>query len=161
MLNQMKKPLFLSTFGLIIIVIVVLVIVLVVRNNNSNSKTLSPSQQTLAEQQINLNWQNFFTAANTLKGRESVLQNGPTFAQLLQEYFLGLESQKSSAIVNSISFVNKTKANVVYTIFLNAQPVLNNQPGIALYLNNSWKVSDSTLCSLIKLASTPAVCQGK
>jgi hypothetical protein len=162
MLNQMKKPLYLSIFGLIIIVIVVLVIVLVVRNNNSNSTTLSPSQQTLAQQQINTNYQNFFAAANTLKGRESVLQNGPAFAQLLQQYFLGLQSQKSSAIVNSVSFVNKTKANVIYTIDLNAQPVLNNQPGVALYLDNSWKVSDSTLCGLIKLASgTPAVCKGQ
>jgi hypothetical protein len=162
MLKQMKKPLYLSIFGLIIILIVVLVIVLVVRHNNSNSATLSPSQQIVAQQQIEFNYQTFFAAATTLQARENVLQNGPTFGQLLQQYFLGLQSQKSSAIVNSVSFVNKTKANVIYSIELDGQTVLNNKNGIALYLNNSWKVSDSTLCGLIKLDSgTPAVCKGQ
>ncbi|MGD0284179.1 MAG: hypothetical protein ABSB12_01090 [Candidatus Saccharimonadales bacterium] len=161
MLKKMKNPLYLSIAGLIVIVVIVLVIVLIVRNNNSNSTTLSSSQQATAQQQINSNWQNFFAADTTLNGRENYLQNGSKFAQLLQQYFLGLQSQKSSATVNSVSFVNKTKANVVYTIDLNGQPVLDNQGGTALYLDNSWKVSDSTLCGLIKLASgTPTVCQG-
>lgn len=160
MLNKMKNPLYLSIAGLIVIVIIVLVIVLLVKNN-SNSNTLSPSQQNVAQQQIEFNWQNFFAADTTLTSRENNLQNGSKFAQLLQQYFLGLASQKSSATIDSISFVNKTKANVVYTIDLNDQPVLKNQSGVALYLGNSWKVSDSTLCGLIKLASgTPTVCQG-
>jgi uncharacterized membrane protein YeiB len=156
MAKQTSKTLVFSIIGLIVIVAVVAV-VLVVRHDN---KTLSPSQQTAAKQQIETNWKEFFAASTTLQGRENLLQNGSEFSQLIQGEFTELASQASSAIIASISFTNKTSANVEYTVDLNGQPVLSNEKGEALLTGSSWKVSDSTLCYLIGLSgSKPAVCK--
>jgi hypothetical protein len=155
-----RKSLIISILGLVIIVVVVLVIVLVVRHNNKTSNTLTAAQTTTAKHQIETNYTNFFAAATSLQGRENLLQNGSKYSQLIQAEFTSLASQKSSAVINSISIPNKTTANVVYTIDLDGQPVLNKQSGQALFVNNQWQVSDKTLCDLISLSgSKPAVCQ--
>ncbi|HUD07633.1 MAG TPA: hypothetical protein VMQ52_00960 [Candidatus Saccharimonadales bacterium] len=158
-----RKSLILSILGLVIIVVVVLVIVLVARHNNkttNNNAPLTYAQTNVAIQQIETNWKNFFAYSTSLQGRENLLQNGSQFAQVIQGEFTALASQKSSASFNSINLTNNKTANVVYTINLNGQPVLNEQNGQALFINNSWKVSDSTLCGLISLSgSKPAVCK--
>ncbi len=148
------------TICLIIVVIVVLAVVLIVRNNNKNSNTLSASQQTAAKQLIDTNWQQFFAASTSLQGRENLLQKGGSYSQYVQAEFFGLAAQKSRAVINSVIFVNKTKANVVYTVYLNSRPLLSDEKGQALFIDNSWKVSDGTLCHLLNFgANTPAVCK--
>jgi hypothetical protein len=157
-----SKSLMLSGLGLVLIVIVVLVIVLVVRHDNKTNKTLSTAQANAAKLQIETNWKNFFAAPTSLQGREKLLQNGTAYADLIQAEFTSLASQASSAVISSVNLPNKTTANVVYTVDLNGQPVLNNEAGQALLINNTWQVSDSTLCHLISLSgTTPAICQSK
>jgi hypothetical protein len=155
-----RKSLMITILGLIIIVVVVLVVVLVTRHNNKTSNTLTAAQITTAKHQIETNWTNFFAAATSLQGRENLLQNGSKYSQLIQAEFTSLASEKSSAVISSISIPNKTTANLVYTIDLNGQPVVNNVNGQALFVNNQWQVSDKTLCDLISLSgSKPSVCQ--
>jgi competence protein ComGC len=145
---------------LVIVVIVVLVVVLVVKNINKNSNTLSASQQTAAKQLIDTNWQQFFAASTSLQGRENLLQKGSSYSQYIQAEFFGLAAQKSYTVVNSVSFVNKTKADVDYTVYLNSRPLLSGEKGQALLIGNSWKVSDGTLCHLLNFgANTPAACK--
>jgi len=154
-----KKSLVLNAIGLVVIIVAVVVIIVVVHNNDK-TKTLSQAQQTAAKQQIDSNWKTFFAASTTMQKRENLLQNGSNFTQLIEGEFQSLASEQSSAVVGTVSFPNTTSANVKYTVDLNGQPVLTNQSGQALLINNTWKVSDSTLCNLVKLAgSTPAVCK--
>jgi hypothetical protein len=157
MAKPMSKSLMFTVGGAIVVLLVLLVVLII---NNSNNKTLSTSQQTAAKQQIETNWKKFFAAPTSLQGRESLLQNGSNFSQVIQGEFTALASQASSATISNISFPNKTSANVEYTVDLNGQPVLSNQSGEALLVNSSWLVSDSTLCHLVSLGGNrPAVCQ--
>lgn len=145
---------------LVVVVIVVLAVILVVRNINKNSNMLSASQQTAAKQLIDTNWQQFFAASTSLQGRENLLQKGSSYAQYIQAEFFGLAAQKSHAVINDVTFVNKTKANVDYTVYLNGRPLLNNEQGQSLFIDNSWKVSDGTLCHLLNFGTnTPAACK--
>jgi len=158
--KPMKRSLTLSIVGLVIIVIVVVVIVLVAKNNNNNSTTQSSAQLNAEIQQIKSNWKTFFAYSTSLQGRENLLQNGNNFSQLIQSEFSSLASAKSSAVITKVNLTNSKTASVVYTVDLNGMPELNNENGQALLVNNSWVVSDSTLCHLVSLAgSTPAVCK--
>jgi hypothetical protein len=153
--NPMKKSTLISAVVVIILAIIAIVIVLLVRNNNS-SKSLSTSQKAAYTKQIDTNWNAFFKASTSLKNREGILQNGASFAQPIQTEFNAFSTEDSAASVSSIVFTTKTAANVVYTIDLGGQPVLKDQTGQALLINNVWKVSDSTLCQLLTLAGTKA-----
>jgi flagellar basal body-associated protein FliL len=151
--NPMKKSTMISAAVVIVLAIIAVVIVLLVRNNNS-SNSLSTSQKTTYTKQIETNWGNFFKASTSLKDREGILQNGTAFAQPIQTEFNAFSTEDSAASISSIVFTTKTAANVVYTIDLGGQPVLKDQAGQALLIDNVWKVSDSTLCQLLNLAGT-------
>jgi glycosidase len=151
--NPIKKSTMISSIVVIVLAIIAVVIVLLVRNNNS-SKSLSTSQKTTYTKQIETNWGNFFKASTSLKNREAILQNGTAFAQPIQTEFNAFSTEDSAASISSIVFTTKTAANVVYTIDLGGQPVLKDQTGQALQIDNVWKVSDSTLCQLLSLAGT-------
>ncbi len=156
----------LSVVAVVIVVLVVVGVVLLVRHNNSNKSTaLTTAQTTAAKQQITTNWMAFFATSTSLQGREQVLQNGNQFAQPIQTEFTALSAsavstESPSVAVNSVSLINSTAANVVYTIELNGQPVLNDQKGEAVLVNKTWKVSDATLCQLLSLdGDKPSACQ--
>ncbi len=156
--KQSKKSWLMGLVGLIVVAAVVVVIILVV--NNNSSKTLTPAQQTSAKQQIEANWQDFFAYATSQTGRQNLLQNGGTFSQVIKTEFTSLATAKSSAVISSVKFPSKTTANVVYSVDLNGQPVLTNQNGQALLINNVWEVSDGTLCNLLKQSgNSPTICK--
>ena len=146
--------------GVVIVVVVAVVVGILLASHKSNKGGLSTSQVAAAKAQINSNWQKFFAASTTLSDREKLLQNGSQFADAMQQEFSALGSASSSAGVTSINVTSKDKASVTYTVYLNKQPVLNNQTGQALLINNTWVVSDSTLCGLLNMGgSRPSVCQ--
>lgn len=149
----MKKTNLVVTVSIILIAVIVLVVVLLVRNNSS-SNTLSNSQKISYTNQINANWSSFFATATSLSARENLLQNGSKFSQPIQTEFNIFSNEGSSASVSSIKFLNKTTADVTYTVFLAGQPVLKDEAGQALFIDNTWKVSDSTLCTLLTLGGT-------
>jgi len=159
MTKQESNKVVLTIVGLV--VVIAIVVALVVRNHsNSATKTPTPAQASADKQKIEANWKAFFSASTSLSNREKLLQNGSSFSQPIQTEFSALSTQKSSAVVNSISLVNSTSANVLYTVELNGQPVLSGQQGQALLVNNSWVVSDKTLCTLLSLGgSNPPACK--
>jgi hypothetical protein len=164
--KQTSRLVALSITTVVIIVLIVVGVVLLVRHNNSNkSSSLNTAQTNAAKQQIETNWKTFFAASTSLQGREQVLQNGSQFTQPIQTEFAALgssavSSESPSVAINNVSLINSTSANVIYTIDLNGQPVLNNEKGEALLVNNNWKVSDATLCQLLSLdGDKPSVCQ--
>lgn len=157
-----NKSLAMTIGAVIVIIIVAIVVVLLTRNKHSNNSSSFTTQQMNADkQQITTNWQKFFAGSTSLQDRERLLQNGNQFAQTMQAEFSQISSQSPSATVNSISFINSSSANVYYTVSLSGQTVLSNQKGGALLVNNTWVVSDATLCQLLSLGgSKPSVCQG-
>lgn len=160
----MQKPAKISlAIGGFVLVIVIIVLVIILLNHKKSHKNtvLTAAQITAAKQQITANWETFFLASTTLQGRENVLQNGSEFTQPIQAEFSQLGSQSSSADITNITLTNSTTAQVDYALELNGQKVLTNQKGEALFLNNTWEVSDATLCQLLALAgNTPTACQG-
>ena len=151
--KPMNKSTLISSIVVIVLAIIAVVIILLVRNNNSSS-TLSATVKTQYTKEIETNWGNFFKASTSLKDRESILQNGTAFSQPIQTEFNAFSTEDSAASISSIVFTSKTAANVVYTVDLGGQPVLKDQAGQALLIDNVWKVSDSTLCQLLNLAGT-------
>ena len=148
-----------------LIIIVVLVVVLTpAKSQDGGSKKvvsqLSATQKTAATKLIEANVKTFFDSSTSMNQRVSLLQNGTSFAPAMESEFTQLDSEKPSVVISSVTFTNRTTANVVYSVELNAQPVLNHQTGQAVLINNIWKVSDSTLCQLLSLGgSTPSVCK--
>ncbi len=162
MAKQNSNETILTTIGAVFIIVIVIVVVLLIRSKHSNTtiQSLTPTQTNVAKQQIEKNWKTFFAASTPLQNREKLLQNGNKFSQPLQEEFTALSSQASSAVVNSINVENSTSASVAYTVELMDNRSLKDQTGKALFLNNAWVVSDSTLCGLLSMGgSHPSACQ--
>jgi nitrogen fixation/metabolism regulation signal transduction histidine kinase len=150
--------------GLVIIIIVVVISIWIAHDHSkviTSNNQLSSSQINADKQQIEANWKQFFAATTPLNTREQLLQNGSAFAQPMQAEFSTLSSAASSAIISQVTVNNNgTSASVSYTVDLNGQPVLKDQQGTALKINNAWKVSDSTLCGLLRMGGTqPPVCK--
>jgi len=160
----MSKSTITSLVALVVVIIAVILIVVLVpgKSNNGtakNSNTFTNQQKNTAANEIKNNVQTFFAANTPMATRVNLLENGSQFAKPMEDEFNQLDNEKPSVIINSINFANKTNATVNYTVELNGQPVLKNQNGTVLYINKTWKVSDSTLCQLLSMdGSTPSVC---
>lgn len=163
MAKQDSNSMTLTIIGGAIIVIVVIIMLIVIHNKKSTNNTppaLTASQKATDKQAIENNWKNFFAASTPLKTRESLLQNGSSFTQPIQEEFTELSSQASSAVISNVDVENSSSATVSYTIDLNGQPVLKDQTGKAVFVDSAWKVSDSTLCGLLSMGgSHPTACK--
>lgn len=164
-----SKSILWSTIAVVVVAVAVIAVVLLVPGNKTNnstttgtvSNTLSASQKSQATAKIKSNIQTFFAASTPMQTRINLLQNGKDFSQVMQAEFTQLANQKPSVTVNSITFPNKTTAKVNYTVYLSGQPVLKDQTGEALLIDNNWLVSDSTLCQLLSLGGTaPSICKG-
>jgi len=158
MQDHNKKSLMLSVVSVVVVAIIVVIAVLVIRNQNSTN-SLSSAQKSADTQQITANWKTFFAAKTSLQNRENLLQDGSKFTQPIQSEFNAFSTQASSAIVSNVTITSSTTANVVYTVDLNAQPVLKDQLGKSVLIGNVWQVSDSTLCGLLTLGGDkPSAC---
>jgi hypothetical protein len=160
MANQANKKM-MGVVSVLVVIVVVVVLVLVVRHKDKNTlASLSAAQVSSAKTQIDHNWQTFFGPTASLQTRENLLQNGSAFAQIIQSEFAALGQESFSSTINSTTLTSTTAANVVYTGTLGGQVVLKNEAGSAVKVNNTWKVSDATLCQLLALdGSKPAVCK--
>jgi cytoskeletal protein RodZ len=144
----------------VVVVVAVAVILVVFRSSSKSSPSLSAAQQTSAKNQIQTNWQTFFANSTPLSERENLLQNGSQFTQPIKTEFNSLGTASVSLKITNLSLVSPTKYNLLYSVYLDKQPVLVEQSGQSVLINNTWKVSDETLCQLLKLAGQkPSVCQ--
>lgn len=127
------------------------------KTNKSTSQ--SASQQATETSTIKANYTNFFAKNTSMQQRQTLLQNGSEFAQPMQNVFQQLGSDNPSVTINSVTLKNNSTANVNYTVYLNGQPVLKDQVGGAVLVNNVWQVSDATICQLFSLGGqSPSVC---
>ena len=98
-----------------------------------------------------------FFAPNTPEAISlSLLQDGQAFKATVEAQAKGGLAQKSSAKVSKITMQSKSVAKVVFTIYVNGSAALPNQPGFAVKIDGTWKVSGKTFCDLLTLEGSPA-----
>ena len=117
------------------------------------------SGNSAAAAQITANWEKFFNASTPTSERVALLQNGAAFAVAisgLSHLVTGLGAKVTGVTVDS-----PTTATVTYNLTAGGSTLLSGQTGTAVYEDGVWKVSDASLCGLLKLVpggSTPAAC---
>lgn len=100
---------------------------------------------------IRSDWTTFFNAKTSLQKRVQLLQNGSQYKALLQAQSSSPLAKTSGATVKSVTKTGSNTATVHYTITVGGKPVLSNQTGTAVDQSGTWKVSDSSFCSLLAL----------
>jgi hypothetical protein len=89
-----------------------------------------------------------------------LLQDGPKFKAAIDQQASGSMAASASVKVGSVSLISPKTAKVSFTIYLNKQPMLKNQPGYAVNTNGTWQVAAYTFCGLLTLeGSAPAACK--
>jgi hypothetical protein len=119
----------------------------------------SSSSSSAAVAEITANWEKFFNSSTPTSERAALLQNGSAFAGAigsLSHLVSGLGAQ-----VTSVTLTSATTATVKYNLTAGGASLLSGQTGEAVYEDGTWKVSDASLCGLVKLVpggTVPAAC---
>jgi ABC-type glycerol-3-phosphate transport system substrate-binding protein len=112
-----------------------------------------------AKTQITSAYEKFFSGKTSLSDRVAVLQNGPQFKRVIQEFESFPGADQVSATVKSVALQDANDANVVFVVKLGATS-LPQQNGTAVRENGKWKVGDEGLCRLIEISGTaPPQCK--
>jgi hypothetical protein len=100
-------------------------------------------------------WISVFNGNIPISRRLVLLQDGAKFASFVNSQAktsIGALVLEASATVSSVTLHPPGQANVVFTILLSGKPLEKNLHGTAVYTGGSWKVADTTFCSLLRLA---------
>jgi hypothetical protein len=132
-------------------------------NQMNNNQIGQPPQNNQspqnAQKKIKKNWTKFFSSNTGNKKRIHLLQNGKNFKKTIKHFSNSKMGKDASVTVNSIQLNGKKNATVDYTINLSNKPVLKDQKGKAVLVNNTWKVSDEAFCGLLALSgNVPSAC---
>jgi hypothetical protein len=111
--------------------------------------------------QIKTNWETFFNPKTPVAQRVNLLQNGSTFASIIQAQAGSPLASSATSSVTAVTVESATQAKVTYSILVAGTPALKNQPGVSVYQNGTWKVGDQSFCALLTLENSgkaPSVC---
>jgi hypothetical protein len=111
--------------------------------------------------QIKTNWEAFFNPKTPVSKRVSLLQNGSTFASIIQSQASSPLASSATSSVTAVTVQSPARANVTYSILVGGTPELTNQPGVAVYQSGTWKVGDQSFCALLTLENSgkaPTAC---
>jgi hypothetical protein len=114
-----------------------------------------------ATAQITANWEAFFSGKTPAAKKIQLLQNGQTFASIIDAQAGSSLATSAAAKVMSVTMTSSTQAKVVYDITLSGATALSNQTGTAVYQGGTWKVGDASFCALLSLENggkPPSVC---
>jgi hypothetical protein len=112
---------------------------------------------------IKANWEEFFSGKTGAAQKIALLQNGQTFASVIQAQAGTTLASGASAVVTAVVVESASTATVSYNVDLNGTPALSNQTGTAVYQDSVWKVGDVSFCALLTLENggkAPSVCAG-
>jgi hypothetical protein len=130
--------------------------------SSAPSATSTSSGSSSAEKTIAANWTAFFSPKTPVAKRVSLLQNGSTFASVIQAQASSSLASEASAEVTKVTVTSPSQATVIYTVLLAGTPALSNQKGVAVYQDGTWKVGVASFCGLLTLENsgkTPSVCK--
>ncbi len=113
---------------------------------------------------IKANWEAFFNPKTPVAKRVSLLQDGQTFASIINSQAGSGLAASASAKVTKVTLVSPTQGKVTYSILVGGQPALSNQTGVAIKQGGTWKVGVASFCGLLtvenggKTTGLPAAC---
>lgn len=131
---------------------------------STTSSSVSPAHSPTtasASALITTNWETFFNGNTAAAKRIAVLQNGQTFASIIQAQSSSSLAKSASAKVLKVAVTSSTQAAVTYNVLLSGTTALPNQTGTAVYQDGTWKVGDVSFCGLLALeggGKAPSVC---
>jgi hypothetical protein len=111
--------------------------------------------------QIKSNWVAFFNPKTPVAKRISLLQNGSTFASIIQSQASSSLAAAATSSVSAVTVESPSQAKVTYSILVSGTPALKNQPGVAVDQGGVWKVGDQSFCALLTLENSgkaPTAC---
>ena len=115
----------------------------------------APADPTAAMAQIKANWTKFFNYKTPRSQQIALLENGSqlgpaiAFAANLQKK----QHLKELVKVNSVTFTSATQANVGYALYNLKTVLLPTAQGAAVLDGTTWKVSETTFCTLVSLGN--------
>jgi len=97
-------------------------------------------------------WETFFNKDTALADRQKLLEDAELLSAALEAAVQNPMIKQITVGVTSIAFEDENTALVTYDIFLSGAPLLKNSPGVAVKVDNVWKVSKKSFCGLAALA---------
>jgi phage-related baseplate assembly protein len=133
--------------------------------SSTSTSSVRPSPSThppsSATALITANWEAFFSGRTSAPKKITLLQNGQTYAAVINAQSSSSLATSASAKVTKVTATSPTQATVTYNVLLGTTPALTNQSGLAVYQNGTWKVGDASFCGLLALENggkAPSVC---
>ncbi len=102
------------------------------------------------------NWTKFFDYRTPRDQKIALLENGDQLGQAV-DFFnnpQGKDRLKLLVRVHRVKFTSPTQATVRYAMFNEAQLLLPDAAGVAVLVDNTWKVSQPTFCTLAELRNS-------
>ena len=100
-----------------------------------------------------------FNGAAPLPQRLALLQSGPSFQDGLSTPAATAVITHTSATVSQVTLTSAVVARVIYTLSLSGVETVKNQPGTAVSIGGTWKVSAGTFCALLAATrQVPSAC---
>ncbi|MGW0045474.1 hypothetical protein [Rhodococcus sp. NPDC003348] len=97
----------------------------------------------------------FFSGETPGATKITLVQNGDAFADTINAQANSPMATGTTATVSHVDVDAPGHATVTYTVLINGQPVLADQTGEAVQVDGTWKVAESTFCSLLTLEGNP------
>ncbi|WP_236239638.1 hypothetical protein [Streptomyces sp. CC228A] len=120
----------------------------------------APADAEAAREEIEENWQTFFAPETSVDDKVAVLENGEQLRPVLLGFAANPQARDTSVEITDIAFVSDTRAEVTYDLRVGEQTPLPDARGTAVYQDDVWKVSQQTLCALVKLSGDATAVPG-
>jgi len=104
-----------------------------------------------AQAKITADWVTFFAGSTPAARKIALLQDGKTFAKVIEDQASSPISKSVAARVSKVTLTSSTQAKVRYTLTLGGQPALTNVQGQAVRISGTWKVGEGSFCGLLAL----------
>ncbi len=127
----------------------------------SSAAPSASGSSSAAVAQIKTNWEAFFNPKTPVSKRVSLLQDGSTFASIIQSQASSPLASSATSSVTAVTVESPAQAKVTYSILVGGTPALKDQPGVAVYQGGTWKVGDQSFCALLTLENSgkaPTAC---
>ncbi|WP_349239697.1 hypothetical protein [Streptomyces sp. CC208A] len=111
-----------------------------------------PDDPAAARAEITRNWEAFFSADTPPAERVKLVENGEEMQDVLAAFANNPQAAASTAKVTGIEFTSASGADVTYDLLVGGNPVLPDSSGTSVLQDDTWKVSEKTLCGLVKLS---------
>ncbi|WP_330308469.1 MULTISPECIES: hypothetical protein [unclassified Streptomyces] len=110
----------------------------------------APEDPARAEEEIRESWARFFSPESSVEDRADVAENGGQYQLMIEALAKDRKSRLLRVRVDSVTFVSDLRARVGYTLFSDGRKVGPENPGESVRQDDTWKVTEKTVCSLTK-----------